>query len=43
MINILIFKGKEDFIENKKHWINIEELSNKIANQESASVFKILK
>ena len=39
----LIYKSKEDFIETKKFWVNIEELCKKIALQETDSVLKILK
>ena len=39
----LIYKSKEDFIETKIFWANIEELCKKIALQESDSVLNILK
>ena len=31
---ILIYKGKEDFLETKKFWNNIEELCKKISLQD---------
>ena len=39
----LIYKGKEDFLETEKFWINIHELCENIALQESDLVLNTLK